>query len=98
MKCFGCKKKKADISLVSRVRATAGTRQNNSEKHGKNSKNTTRRATSVIWSIFAELGKPKRRRGDGSEDEILPKLGGQNIFRSLLELNGTMDLTEKVGR
>ena len=98
MKCFGCKKKKADISLVSRVRATAGTRQNNSEKHGKNSKNTTRRATSVIWSIFAELGKPKRRRGDGSEGEILPKLGGQNIFRSLLELNGTMDLTEKVSR
>ena len=92
------KKKKADISLVSRVRATAGTRQNNSEKHGKNSKNTTRRATSVIWSIFAELGKPKRRRGDGSEGEILPKLRGQNIFRSLLELNGTMDLTEKVGR
>ena len=89
------KKKKADISLVSRVRATAGTRQNNSEKHGKN---TTRRATSVIWSIFAELGKPKRRRGDGSEGEILPKLVGQNIFRSLLELNGTMDLTEKVGR
>ena len=25
----------ADISLVSRVRTTAGTRRNNSEKHGK---------------------------------------------------------------
>ena len=34
----------ADISLVSRVR----TRRNYSKKDGKNSKNTTRRATSAI--------------------------------------------------
>ena len=30
LSCFGCGKKMADISLVSRVRTTAGTRQNNS--------------------------------------------------------------------
>ena len=51
----------ADISLVSRVRTTAGTRRNNYiQKHGKNSKKTTRKATSAIWRIFAELYKPKR--------------------------------------
>ena len=55
-----------DISLVSRVRTTAGTRRNNSQKHGKNSKKTTRRATSPIWRIFAELDKPKRT----IEDEL----------------------------
>ena len=49
------KKKKADISLVSRVRTTAETRRSNSYKHSKNSKKTTRRATSApgIWRIFA---------------------------------------------
>ena len=46
----------AHISLVSRVR----TRRKNGKKHGKNSKKTTRRATSAIWRIFAELDKPKR--------------------------------------
>ena len=51
----------ADISLVSRVR----TRRNYSLKHGKNSKNTTRRATSTIWRIFAELNNPKRGTIDG---------------------------------
>ena len=30
------------------------------KKHGKNSKKTTRRATSAIWRIFAGLDKPKR--------------------------------------
>ena len=50
------KQKMADISLVLRVR----TRRNYSEKHGKKSKNTTRRATSAIWKIFAELNHPKR--------------------------------------
>ena len=50
----------ADISLVSRVRTTAGTRRNNYiQKHGKNSKKTTQRATSAIWRIFAELDKPR---------------------------------------
>ena len=44
----------ADISLVSRVR----TRQNNSQKQDKNSKKKTRRATSAIWRIFAELNNP----------------------------------------
>ena len=54
------KKKMADISLVSRVRTTAGTRRNNYiQKHGKNSKKTTQRATSAIWRIFAELDKPR---------------------------------------
>ena len=43
----------ANISLVSRVR----TRRQNSLKHGKNNKKTTRRATSAI---FAELDKAKR--------------------------------------
>ena len=38
----------ADTSLVSSVRATAGTRRNNGEKYSKNSKKTTRRATSAI--------------------------------------------------
>ena len=28
--------------------------------HGKNSKETTRRATSAIWRIFSELNKPVR--------------------------------------
>ena len=47
------KTKLADISLVSRVRTTAGTRRNNSKK-------TTRRTTSAIWRILEELDKPKR--------------------------------------
>ena len=59
LSCFGCEKKMEDISLVSRVRTTAGTRRNSSHKHGKNSKKTTRRATSPVWRIFAELDKPK---------------------------------------
>ena len=60
LSCFGCElKKMADISLVSRVRTTAGTRRNNNWKHGKNSKKTTRRATSAIWRIFMDLDKPK---------------------------------------
>ena len=46
----------ADISVVSRVR----TRRNYSQKHGKNSKNTTGRVTSAIWKIFAKLDNPKR--------------------------------------
>ena len=54
---IGCEKK-ADISLVSRVRTTAGKR-NNSSKHGKNRKKTTQRATSDICRIFGELDKPK---------------------------------------
>ena len=54
------KKKMADISLVSRVRTSGGTTGNNSEKHGKNSNKTTRRATLPIWRIFAELDKPER--------------------------------------
>ena len=49
----------ADTSHVSRVRTTAGTRQNNGEKHSKNSKKTTQRATSAMWRIFGELDKPK---------------------------------------
>ena len=51
----------AETSLVSRVRTTAGTRHNNSKKHSKNSKKTTRRATSTICRIFADLDKPKRK-------------------------------------
>ena len=51
-------KKMADISLVLRVRTSAGTRRNNSQKYGKNSKTTTQRATSAISRIFAELDKP----------------------------------------
>ena len=49
----------ADISLVSRVRTTAGTRRDNNENHDINSKKTTRRATSALWRIFAELDKHK---------------------------------------
>ena len=45
------KTKMADISLALRVR----TRQNNGEKHVKNSKKTTLRARSAIWRIFAKL-------------------------------------------
>ena len=45
----------ADISLVSRVTK----RRNNSYKLGKNSKETTRRVTSAIWRIFAELNNDK---------------------------------------
>ena len=48
-----------DTALVSRVKTTAGTGRNNSKKHSKNRKKTTRRATSAIWRIFAELDKPK---------------------------------------
>ena len=51
----------ANTSLVSRVRTTAKTKQNNGLKHSKNSKKTTRRATSAIWRTFAELDKPKRK-------------------------------------
>ena len=49
----------ADTSLVSRVNTTAGTRRNNSKIHSKNSKKTTRRATSAIWSIFCGAGQTK---------------------------------------
>ena len=49
------KQKRVDISLVSGVR----NRRKNSWKHGKNIKKTTRRATSAIWRIFAELNNPK---------------------------------------
>ena len=28
--------------------------------HGKNNKKTTRRATSAIWRLFADLNNPKR--------------------------------------
>ena len=45
----------ADTSLISIVR----TRRKNSSKHGKNSKKTTRRATSAIWRTFAELNNPR---------------------------------------
>ena len=45
----------ADSSVVSRVRTSAGTRQNNGyKKHSKNSKQTTRRAASAFWGIFGE--------------------------------------------
>ena len=58
MSYFGCENKNGGhyLSLFSRVR----TRGNNSSKHGKNSKKTTRRATSTIWEIVAELNNPKR--------------------------------------
>ena len=42
----------ANTSLISRVRTTAGTRRNNSLKHSKTSKKTTRRATFAIWRIL----------------------------------------------
>ena len=54
------KTKMADTSLVSRVRTAAGTTPNNGWKQSKNNKKTTRRATSAISRIFAELDKPKR--------------------------------------
>ena len=44
LSCFGCEKKMAYVSLVSRVRTTAGTRLKNSSKHGKNSTKITRMA------------------------------------------------------
>ena len=57
---FVMKTKMADTSLVSRVRITAGTRRNNGKKRNKDSKKTTRRATSAIWRIFTQLDKRKR--------------------------------------
>ena len=57
---FVLKTKMVDTSIVSRVRTTAGTRRNNGYKHSKNSKKTTRRATSANWRIFTTLGKSKR--------------------------------------
>ena len=48
------KTKMADISLV------LGTRRNNGQKHGKNSKKTTRRTRSAIWGTFVGLNNPKR--------------------------------------
>ena len=59
--------KMAVISLVSSVR----TRRKNSKKHGKNSKKTTRRATSVILRIFSELDKPKRGLSKMNLNEIV---------------------------
>ena len=47
--------------LVSRVRTTPGTRQNNGYKHSKDSKKTAQRATSAFWRIFVKLDKPKRK-------------------------------------
>ena len=55
-----------DISLVSRVRTTAGTRRNNSKKHCKKQQEDNSGgggggsgATSATWRIFAGLDKPK---------------------------------------
>ena len=48
------KTKMADISLASRVR----TSRNNSEKHGKNSKKTTLRATFAIWENIWRAEQP----------------------------------------
>ena len=50
LSCFGCEKKKADISLVSGVRTTAGTRQNNS----KNMEKTARRQLGGRHLLFEE--------------------------------------------
>ena len=49
---FVVKTKMADTSLVSRVRTTAGTRQNNAKKDSENSKKPTRRETSAIWRLL----------------------------------------------
>ena len=49
---FVVKTKMADTSLVSRVRTTAGTRQNNAKKDSENSKKPTRRATCHL--LFGE--------------------------------------------
>ena len=54
----------AGISRDSRVR----TRRKNSSKHGENNKKTSRRATSAIWGIFAELNNPKSAQS--IEDEL----------------------------
>ena len=76
------KKKMADISLVSRVRTTAETRRSNSYKHSKNSKKTTRRATSAIWGIFAELDKPKRTLWRWTEHRGID--GGKHVLAMFL--------------
>ena len=62
----------ADISLVPRVR----TGRNKSYKYGKNSEKKTRRATSAVWRIFAELENP-------IEDELNID-GGKNVLAMFL--------------
>ena len=52
--------KMTGTSLVSRVKTTAGTGHNNSKKHCKNSKKTTRKTTSAFKRIFAKLDKLQR--------------------------------------
>ena len=50
----------ADTSLASIVRSTAGLDEIMAKSIAKNSKKTTRRATSAICTIFRELDKSKR--------------------------------------
>ena len=76
LSCFGCENKMADISFVLRVR----TRRNNClKKHGKNSKKTTRRATSTIWRIFTELNNPNVHYAYGRWID-----GGKNVLAMFL--------------
>ena len=51
--------------------------------HGKNSKETSRRATSAIWRIFAELNNPIRAL---SKTELNIDGGKQDCFRYVFKL------------
>ena len=51
LSCFGCEKKMADISLVSRVRTTARTRRNNVSLGGKSCFSHTNPSNIIFDSI-----------------------------------------------
>ena len=58
-----------------------------SKKHGKNSK-TTRRATSVIWRIFANVDKPKRTLSKMNLTSM--HLGGCDLPRPSASVDNTL--------
>ena len=59
-----------------------------SKKHDKNSKKTTRRATSAIWRIFANVDKPKRTLSKMNLTSM--HLGGCELPRPSASVDNTL--------
>ena len=74
MRCFGRENKMVEHF----TRFARKKRRTISEKHSKNSKNTTRRTTSAILRIFEELNNP-----------LSPHLGDKQAIEDELNVNGS---------
>ena len=68
------------------MKPTAGTRRNNSKKYSKNRKKKTRRTTSAIWRIFAELNKPKRHYRRRTEHRWIDE--GKHVLKHNSSISG----------